>query len=71
MTLDEDLVEAVDRAARQLRMSRSGFARQALRAALNEIKTEDLEHKHREGYKRKPVKHREFTIWEKEQIWPE
>jgi hypothetical protein len=31
----------------------------------------DLELKHREGYKDKPLKPEEFSIWEEEQTWPE
>jgi metal-responsive CopG/Arc/MetJ family transcriptional regulator len=33
MTLDEDLIARVDRAARRLKTTRSGFTRQALREA--------------------------------------
>ena len=29
----------------------------------------ELERKHREGYKRKPVKSEEFEDWEPEQVW--
>jgi metal-responsive CopG/Arc/MetJ family transcriptional regulator len=60
MTLDEDLVEAVDRAAKSLRTSRSAFARDALRAALARITVRDLEQRHREGYARFPVRRGEF-----------
>jgi hypothetical protein len=31
--------------------------------------TQDLEQKHREGYKRLPVLTHEFSVWEKEQVW--
>jgi antitoxin component of RelBE/YafQ-DinJ toxin-antitoxin module len=34
MTLDDDLVKAVDRVSKELHMSRSAFARKALREAL-------------------------------------
>jgi hypothetical protein len=30
-----------------------------------------LERKHREGYRRKPVKRGEFEDWEAEQVWVE
>ena len=69
MTLDENLVKAVDSAAKKLRTTRSAFAREALRSALKEVRVRDLESKHREGYKRKPVKRGEFSDWESEQIW--
>lgn len=69
MTLEQDLVEAVDRAARQLKTTRSGFTRRALRAALQEMRTRELEQRHREGYQRKPVRKNEFSDWEGEQAW--
>jgi Arc/MetJ family transcription regulator len=31
----------------------------------------DMERKHREGYKRKPVRPEEFGDWEAEQVWVE
>jgi metal-responsive CopG/Arc/MetJ family transcriptional regulator len=69
MTLDADLVAAVDRAARRLGMSRSAFARDALRAALRRLQERSRELKHREGYRRRPVKRGEFSAWEAEQVW--
>jgi metal-responsive CopG/Arc/MetJ family transcriptional regulator len=71
MTLEEDLVEAVDRMAKRLGTTRSGFTREALRVALVRSKERELERKHREGYLRKPPKRREFQVWEKEQVWGE
>ena len=70
MTLDPELVAAVDRAARQLGTSRSAFAREALRAALRRLQERALEQKHREGYRRRPVRRGEFS-WEAEQAWVE
>jgi metal-responsive CopG/Arc/MetJ family transcriptional regulator len=69
MTLDESLVKAVDSAAKKLGTTRSGFTRQALRAALKEVRVKELESRHRQGYKRKPVKRGEFSDWETEQVW--
>jgi metal-responsive CopG/Arc/MetJ family transcriptional regulator len=64
MTLDADLVEAVDRAAKQLGTTRSAFTRDALRQALARLREERLERKHRLGYERRPVKPGEFDLWE-------
>ena len=64
MTLDPELVAAVDKAARRLRTSRSGFTRRALRDALERIRLESLERQHREGYARRPLKRGEFGVWE-------
>ena len=71
MTLDEKLVAAVDKVARRLGMSRSAFAREALRAALHVARIRELERRHREGYERKPVRKGEFDVWESQQEWPE
>ena len=69
VTLDEHLVKAVDTAARKLGTTRSGFIREALRSALKEVRIKELESKHREGYKHKPVRLGEFSNWEAEQVW--
>ena len=69
MTLDENLVKAVDHAAKKLGTTRSAFTREALRSALKEVRIRELESKHREGYKRKPVKRGEFSDWETEHVW--
>ncbi len=69
MTLEENLVKAVDSAAKKLRTTRSAFTREALRSALKEVRMRELESKHREGYRRKPVKRGEFSDWESEQVW--
>jgi metal-responsive CopG/Arc/MetJ family transcriptional regulator len=67
MTLDEELVAAVDRVARRLGTSRSAFAREALRDALRRVRVRSLEQRQRDGYARKPVRRGEFDAWEREQ----
>ena len=69
MTLDDDLVTAVDRISKELHTSRSAFARKALRDALTRYRLEQLERKHRHGYERHPVAADEFSVWETEQAW--
>jgi metal-responsive CopG/Arc/MetJ family transcriptional regulator len=71
MTLDEELVAEVDRAAAAKGKSRSAFTRDALRAALASEHERQLEHQHRLGYERQPVKPGEFDDWEAEQVWPD
>ncbi|MBW2264741.1 MAG: ribbon-helix-helix protein, CopG family [Deltaproteobacteria bacterium] len=71
MTIDDDLVKAVDRVSKQLNTSRSSFTRKALREALASYNLEQLERKHRQGYERHPVAADEFSIWETEQAWGE
>ena len=69
MTLDENLIKEVDQVVKQLRMNRSAFARQALRAAIDRHNQEQLELQHKEGYERRPVAPGEFSVWESEQQW--
>jgi metal-responsive CopG/Arc/MetJ family transcriptional regulator len=71
MTIDEDLVAEVDRAAAAQGKSRSAFTRDALRAALASARERELEERHRLGYQRHPVKPGEFGDWEAEQVWPD
>lgn len=71
MTLDPSLVTQVDRAAARLGLTRSAFTRRALREALERLHLQALEQRHREGYRRKPVRRGEFDLWESEQTWPD
>ena len=69
MTLEDDLVQAVDKIAKQMHTSRSAFTRTALRDAINNYTLSQLEQKHRKGYEKQPVNKEEFSIWENEQKW--
>jgi Arc/MetJ-type ribon-helix-helix transcriptional regulator len=69
MTLDDSLVDDVDRAVKSMGTTRSAFTRDALRAALMNMKERDLERRHRAGYERNPVEPGEFSDWEDEQVW--
>ncbi len=69
MTLDDNLVKAVDRVSKELHTSRSAFTRKALQDALARYKIEQQERKHRRGYEQNPAATDEFTIWETEQAW--
>ncbi len=69
MTLDDDLVKAVDSISKQLHTSRSAFTRKALREALARHQLKQLERKHRQGYEQYPVDANEFSVWETEQNW--
>jgi metal-responsive CopG/Arc/MetJ family transcriptional regulator len=71
LTLDEPLVEEVDKVVQELGTSRSAFAREALRAALARRRVEALEKSHRAGYEQKPVEPSEVHEWEEEQVWPD
>ena len=69
MTLEDNLVKAVDIVAKKLRTARSGFARETLRSALKEVRVKELESKHHDGFRRKPIKRGGFSDWESEQVW--
>jgi len=71
LTLDEELVEAVDKIAAELGTSRSGFTRDALHSALERSRERAQEQKHREGYRRKPVKRGELNLGAEAQAWGE
>lgn len=71
MTLDERLVARVDRAARRLGTTRSGFTRKALQDALSRLASLEKERRHRRGYQARPVQRGEFDAWESEQVWPD
>jgi len=71
MTLDDELVKAVDRVSRQIGTTRSAFTRKALREALVRHRIEEMERQHRQGYEQHPVAAEEFSVWESEQDWGE
>jgi len=71
MTLDDDLVTAVDNVVKNMKTTRSAFTRKALKDAIKQVEDEMLEEKHRKGYKRLPVAKTEFSDWESEQEWGE
>lgn len=71
MTLDEDLIEEIDKVVRKLGTTRSAFARDAFRAAIGEIIEKRMEIKHQQGYIKEPVRSGEFSAWESEQVWIE
>ena len=71
MTIEEELVAEVDKAAAELGTTRSDFTRQALRRALRRLRKLRLEEKHRRGYLRRPVRKGEFDVREADQAWGE
>jgi metal-responsive CopG/Arc/MetJ family transcriptional regulator len=69
LTLQEDLLAAVDAFVRSHATTRSAFARKALWEALRRAHEADMEAKHREGYARYPASEDESMDWESEQAW--
>lgn len=71
MTIDEELLNAVDITVRDLGTSRSAFLRDALQQALKQLQIAAMERQHIAGYERYPVEPGEFDVWQNEQIWEE
>ncbi len=69
MTIDSELVGRVDKRAKQLGTTRSAFAREALRAALDRYDEAESEKLHIAGYRKLPTTRREFSVPEKELAW--
>jgi CopG family transcriptional regulator/antitoxin EndoAI len=69
MTLDEKLLQDVDTMIDKLKTNRSEFIRQAMSRYLEEIRIQELEKIHHEGYMKHPVTKDEFDIWQDEQSW--
>lgn len=69
ITIDDQLLEKVDRATLLQGIARSQFIRKALQNALRQLVIEELERKQAEGYQRYPVTPDEFDGWEAEQSW--
>jgi hypothetical protein len=59
----------MEKTAKRIQTTRLAFIGNAPRSALKKIRVSELERKHREGYRRKPVKPGEFSVWEGEQVW--
>jgi metal-responsive CopG/Arc/MetJ family transcriptional regulator len=69
MTLDENIIKAVDETAEMMGFTRSSFIQYALQLAFRRYNIKVLEEKHRQGYLKNPVKPGEFDVWEDEQVW--
>jgi metal-responsive CopG/Arc/MetJ family transcriptional regulator len=62
ITIDAELLDSVDQAARELGITRSAFIREALQQAVQAIETRKLEEQHAAGYRRHPVVRGEFGV---------
>lgn len=69
ITMDSDLAAQVDECAQRLGATRSGFTREALRAALKRHNERRLEERHRDGYRRIPSEPGEFSVRDDDQVW--
>ena len=69
ITIDDELVERVDERAKRIGSTRSGFARQALRAALARYEESEAEERQKAGYRRIPPTPQEFSIRDEDRAW--
>jgi metal-responsive CopG/Arc/MetJ family transcriptional regulator len=69
ITLPEPLLVKVDRAATDLKTSRSGFAQQAFEEALFRLQLLQMERQDAEAYARLPQDLEEITVWKSVQDW--
>jgi len=69
VVIDEDLLRATDRVAKQTKMKRSALVRKALREYLKRAHYQELERRDREGYEKHPESG-ELVVWEGVATWP-
>jgi metal-responsive CopG/Arc/MetJ family transcriptional regulator len=69
MTIEEELLDEVDRITSELSTTRSAFIREALQLALRKYATAALEQQHARGYEVHPVDEEELQGWATEQVW--
>jgi len=71
IVLDEELLQAVDRAARLAKRSRSALVRDALREHLRRLEVRAMEEREREAYRRQPQDVEVVRLWMGEAAWPD
>jgi len=69
ITIDEPLLDEVDRLTSELRTNRSAFFRDAAQCALQRHRITVVEEQHRRGYAAKPQTRDEVEEWLPEQSW--
>jgi metal-responsive CopG/Arc/MetJ family transcriptional regulator len=70
VVLDEQLLQAADRAAKRAKINRSAFVRDALREHLKRLQIRELELREQRGYARQPDSARDVEYWERAAAWP-
>ena len=71
IVLDKSLLEAADKAARQMKQNRSALIRHALREHLKRLDVLNREERDRAGYTRRPQALEETSPWEAVAAWPD
>jgi metal-responsive CopG/Arc/MetJ family transcriptional regulator len=71
ITLDEQLLDDLDRVIGELRITRAAFIREALEHAVRRHEIRQMEEQHIQGYIRHPEQPGESGVWIAEQAWDE
>ena len=71
IVLDQKLLKAADRAARQAKKNRSALVRDALREHLRKLEIRAKEERERAAYTKNPQTEKEIRLWEGETAWLE
>jgi metal-responsive CopG/Arc/MetJ family transcriptional regulator len=69
MTIDPQLLKAVDKLTRLRKTTRSALIRAALESELRRERVHEMEARHIAGYARQPAAAGEFDNWIHEQDW--
>lgn len=70
ITIDPKLLDEIDNDDACNKMGRSAFIRQAAIHYLKQKRQEIISKKYRSGYGKMDKKHKDLSVWEKEQVWP-
>ena len=71
IVLDNELLQATDKAAKSENTNRSALIRQALQDHLKKLRIKEMEERDRLGYLAKPQTAEEFMPWVEVAVWPE
>lgn len=71
IVLDNELLEAADKAAKTGNVNRSALIRQALQAHLKRLQVLELEERDRRGYLAQPQREEEYMPWVEAAVWSE
>jgi metal-responsive CopG/Arc/MetJ family transcriptional regulator len=71
IVIDNELLQATDKAAKSENTNRSALIRQALQDYLKKLRIKEMEERDRLGYLAKPQTEEEFMPWVEAAVWPE
>ncbi len=69
LTLEDDLLDRVNREIIQQQTNLSAFVRESLIHYLQRLRIREMEKQQRSGYSKHPIEKGEFDVWEDEQVW--